>query len=147
MAKADYKKAIDIDPSEATPYNNVGNIYYRLKKFDKSILYLDKAIELRPNFANPFAIRSMVHIELGKLNEAQEDINKALAIDTKLSRSYYAQGRLFQMKKDYKKALESYEKFVTLGHFEKWLYSNGQFRLKQVKFYGVSLLRFKVNDN
>jgi Flp pilus assembly protein TadD len=45
-ASDNYKKAIEFDPENPSPYNNLGTLYYSEKKYDQALVYLKKASEL-----------------------------------------------------------------------------------------------------
>ncbi len=50
-AIADYNKAIELDPTEATAYNNRGHVKLNLEDYRGAIADCNKAIELNPTFA------------------------------------------------------------------------------------------------
>jgi tetratricopeptide (TPR) repeat protein len=53
-ALAQYEKTIQADPAHGGAYNNIANIYYMAKQYDKSLEYLEKAeaagCKVNPNF-------------------------------------------------------------------------------------------------
>jgi tetratricopeptide (TPR) repeat protein len=40
------------DPNDFDSWNEKGNVYYKLKKYDEAIKCYDKAIEIDPNFTH-----------------------------------------------------------------------------------------------
>ena len=73
----DYEKALScleesirLDPLNAFPWNNEGNVYYGLKDYDKALSCYEKAIRLDPSFDSPWFNKGQVYANLNKLNEA-----------------------------------------------------------------------------
>ncbi len=85
-AIVEYKKAIEIDPKDATPHNNLGIALRSQGKLDDAIVEYKKAIELDPKFAKP-------HNNLGdafnmqyRLDEGIAEYKKANELDPNNSR-------------------------------------------------------------
>ena len=45
-----WKKTIKIDPNFVSGFNNLGNAFLKIKKFEEAIKYLNKSLELKPDF-------------------------------------------------------------------------------------------------
>jgi tetratricopeptide (TPR) repeat protein len=84
-----YDKAIELNPSLVSAWNNKGIALSRLKRFEDAIRCYDKAIGLDPNHANAWynkakAFRDMGQSRLDKANEdrtrAAKLINESLAL-------------------------------------------------------------------
>ena len=43
-----YRKAIELDPKDASPWNNMGIAYYHLGNYPKAVECFQKAVELEP---------------------------------------------------------------------------------------------------
>jgi tetratricopeptide (TPR) repeat protein len=99
-AIVNYDKAIEINPSHVSAWNNKGIALSRLKRYENAINCYDKAIEINPNHANACynkakAFRDLAQSYLDKANEdrtrAAELINQALALfDT--ANEWYSKG-------------------------------------------------------
>ncbi len=50
-AEAALRKAIEINPYNATAHGNLGGVFYRQGKFTEAIPWLEKALELNPQLA------------------------------------------------------------------------------------------------
>ncbi len=77
------KKAIDLDPDYGNPYNDIGAYLIEMGRFEEAIPWLKKAIT-----AKNYEPRHYPHINLaraymmmGRLEEALEEVEKALSID------------------------------------------------------------------
>jgi len=84
-----YDKAIELNPSLVSAWNNKGIALSRLKRFEDAIICYDKAIDLDQNHANAWYNKAKAFRDLGqsKLEQANEDrtraaklINESLAL-------------------------------------------------------------------
>ncbi|MEO7312464.1 MAG: tetratricopeptide repeat protein [Chitinophagaceae bacterium] len=92
----------------------IADACYKLKKFDSALIYYQKYMgNLAP--ANPLVKEIMnnegkCYRELGKLAEAMEQQDAALAIDPGYSEALWEKGILLVNKKEYPAAIEQYKK-------------------------------------
>jgi len=72
-AISEFQRAAEIDPSDATVYNNIGAIYGELAEYDEAIRYLRKALEIDPDLGP--AKRQLQRIEeiLSRRGASQEE--------------------------------------------------------------------------
>lgn len=56
---------------------NLGNFLTQLKRYDEGFQYLDEAIRLDPNYANPYMTKGLNLFQIGKQEEAIKYIRKA----------------------------------------------------------------------
>jgi tetratricopeptide (TPR) repeat protein len=84
-----YKRAIELNPSNISALNNKGIALFRLKRYQEAIDSYDKAIEINPGHANAWfnkakAVRDLAQSYLDKANDdrtsAAKWINQALAL-------------------------------------------------------------------
>lgn len=78
-AKADYHKAILINPEYANAYNNRGNMRFRDEDIEGAIEDYSEAIRLNPYFCEAYCNRGMAKHRLGRYDEARQDYNKAVS--------------------------------------------------------------------
>ena len=81
------RKAIELDPKNATAHNNLGNALRDQKELDEAIAAYRKAIELDPKNAvahNNLGIA--LHDQKGQLDEAIAAYRKAIELDPKIRR-------------------------------------------------------------
>ncbi len=50
-AEATLRKAIEVNPYNATAHGNLGGVFYRQNRFAEAIPWLEKALELNPQLA------------------------------------------------------------------------------------------------
>ena len=73
-----FKKAILIKPVHFNEYNNLANVYYQFKEFNKAIENYNIAINLNPNFALGYYNRAKSLEAVNKKNDAISDYKKAI---------------------------------------------------------------------
>ena len=105
-----YKKSLEIFPTpEARTF--LGWAYSFQGHYDEAIAECRKAIELDPEFGNPYNDIGAYLIETGKQNEAIHWLEKALRARRYESYCfpYYNLGRIWEAKGDWAKALHNYQ--------------------------------------
>jgi Flp pilus assembly protein TadD/ADP-ribose pyrophosphatase YjhB (NUDIX family)/energy-coupling factor transporter ATP-binding protein EcfA2 len=82
-AEAAYKKAIDLDPTSAYAWNNLGRLFEEhLGRFAEAEAAYRKAIELDPTCAYPWnSLGSLLADHLGRFAEAEAAYRKAIELD------------------------------------------------------------------
>src|SRR5262249_26114488 len=71
-AIADFTRAIEIEPNDASAYTNRGSAHYEKGEFDHAIADLNKALELNPKSA-------LAYCNLGWTSEPMQDEQRASA--------------------------------------------------------------------
>ena len=77
-AIADYTKAIELRPDDASAYNNRGISFVALKNNEKAIADYTKAIKLKPDFASAYNNRGNVFFDLQTMKKPLRIIPKPL---------------------------------------------------------------------
>ena len=54
-AEAAFRKAIELNPSDAEAYSNLGNLLNDLKRYEEAEAAYRKAIELNPSYAEAYS--------------------------------------------------------------------------------------------
>jgi tetratricopeptide (TPR) repeat protein len=84
-ALSDYRKATDLEPQQATYWNLLCSAFSALKSHGEALEPYTKAIELTEDTevkAMCLRNRAEAFIELEKLEEAEEDLERARGLDT-----------------------------------------------------------------
>jgi tetratricopeptide (TPR) repeat protein len=104
------------------------------KLFEEAIGYCDKAVAVRPEYAEAYATRADVYRNLGQRDLALRDFDRALDCRPDYAESWLLRGRLFadenrldQAMSDYDRALELRPNFA-IAHFYR---ANAQVRLRR----------------
>jgi CHAT domain-containing protein/tetratricopeptide (TPR) repeat protein len=138
-AKQNYEKAIDIfkkvypggSPYLAVAYFGLGKVYATYKQYDTADEYYEKALKMAIEISgDDNQYNAEILTAKGHIAVEQNDIEKAISfyqqalyfnkkvrgqINAKTFDSYFNLGRGHQLKKDYLKALETYETAIQLA--------------------------------
>ncbi|MBI4436294.1 MAG: tetratricopeptide repeat protein [Candidatus Omnitrophica bacterium] len=109
-AVALYTRSISLFPT-AEAYTFLGWTYSFMGKYGEAIAECHKAIEVDPDFGNPYNDIGAYLIELGKFDEAIPWLEKAIHSKRYDSHCFphLNLGRIWEEKGDYVKAITSYE--------------------------------------
>ncbi|MBF0143513.1 MAG: tetratricopeptide repeat protein [Magnetococcales bacterium] len=104
-SEAAYRRAIELDPKFAPPWNNLGNLLQtHLGRYAESEAAYRRAIELDPKFAPPWnGLGSLLQDHLGRYEESEAAYRRAIELDPKLAYPWNGLGNLL------KNHLERYE--------------------------------------
>lgn len=99
-AEAAYRKAIELDPTEALPWISLGILLAdKLNRHDEAEAAYHKAIELGPVHALPwFALGNLLDYKLNRIDEAEAAYRKAIEIDPAFALPWFALGLLLDNK-------------------------------------------------
>jgi tetratricopeptide (TPR) repeat protein len=81
-AKADYQKALRVNPEYANAYNNRGNMRFWSKDIRGAIADYTEAIRLDPSFCEAYCNRGMAQHKIGRYVEACRDYNAAISTNS-----------------------------------------------------------------
>lgn len=106
-----YRKSIEMLPT-AEAYTFLGWAYSFKHRYDDAIQLCKKAIELDPDFGNPYNDIGAYLIEKGKLDEAIPWFEKAIQAKRYDSYCYphYNLGRVYERKGNWHQALQCYQR-------------------------------------
>ena len=125
-----YKKSIEVLPT-AEAHTFLGWTYSFMGRYDDAIAECHRAIEIDPDFGNPYNDIGAYLIEQGMLDEAIPWFEKA--IHARRYESYcfphYNLGRVYERKRQWKKAMECYR--AALGHNPDYALAKGSLRRLQ----------------
>ncbi|MEO5572422.1 MAG: tetratricopeptide repeat protein [Bacteroidia bacterium] len=114
-AIANLNKAIEIDPKNADPYNNLGLYYDEMGDKQNAIKSLNKAIELNPKFDKAYYNLGNTYAKSGDYNKAIDFYKKAFAIDPVYEDAYNNTGNSYAAMKDYANAIVYYKKVIEIN--------------------------------
>ena len=109
-----YTKAIQLNPFYTHAYNNRGNAYQSLNRFEEAIRDYDKAIALNPLYELAYFNRGISYSKLGKHDEAAEDFHKTIILNPKNALAYYYRGISYSSAGKYEEAIQDYDKAIEL---------------------------------
>jgi arylsulfatase A-like enzyme/Tfp pilus assembly protein PilF len=114
-AIAGYDRLIQLNPRDARPHVNLGDIYLKLKDIDKATSHLQQAIEMDPEMSSrAHNLLGSAYLEKKKLEEAEQEITKALELRPRIPDAHYFLALLYEERQDFSRALEEYKKEIEL---------------------------------
>jgi len=126
-AREHFNKAILIDKKHIPSHINLGIALAELNQFDQSIAECDfvisnskEVIDLSDSFTN----KGQVFVRMGKVSEAIDEFDKAIAIDSTHYKSRYDKGTLlFQLEK-YQEAIYEFDKAIAINPYNPECFNN-----------------------
>jgi tetratricopeptide (TPR) repeat protein len=112
QAIGEWKKAMELNPSEALPYNNLGVALAETGKVDDAIAYYRKALELSPRYPEALNNLGEALAGKGKQDEAISYFEKALALDPQHGGAHSNLGAMFARQGRMDQAVPHLEKAV-----------------------------------
>ncbi|MBL7902044.1 MAG: tetratricopeptide repeat protein [Bacteroidia bacterium] len=127
-------QAIEINPNNTDAIRLLACVYQKRKQWDSSLVYFNKVLEIDPLDYVSLFDRGISKSHLKDFSGAQVDIEKAMQIDTASKFIGYNNLGFFLdlEKKDYEKALESFNKSIALAPGFAYAYSNRAFAKLQL---------------
>ena len=123
-----------MNPNSAFYYNNRGNTYFNLKKYNKAIEDYSKAIDLNPDNPSYYNNRGDTYFNLKEYDKAIEDYSRAIDLNPDNASYYNNRGDAYFNLKKYNKAIEDYSKAIDLNPDNASYYNNrgnAYFNLKE----------------
>ena len=105
---------IEIDPEDEKRLATLALCYQHLKDFDAAIEAYNKALAIKPDYAEAFYNMGVILQEQGKLEETVEAYNKALAIKPDYADAYNNMGLVLQEQGKLEEAVEAYNKALAI---------------------------------
>lgn len=99
-------------PGKARVHNNYGvELSQKLKKYEESIPYFERAIAMDPLYSDPHNNLSVVYAFLGKIDLAITEMERSLKINPGYAEGYNNLAAFYLQKKDFEKA----EKYINIA--------------------------------
>lgn len=107
-----WREAVVKEPNNPDFHANLGYIYFRMGSNSQATDEFDKAVAINKKHVTGHYYRGLLEKKLGDENKAVKDFQVAIANATAGNRFLpaYDLGRIYEGRKDYKKALEAYKK-------------------------------------
>ncbi|MBK6996250.1 MAG: tetratricopeptide repeat protein [Lewinellaceae bacterium] len=134
-----YTKAIQLDPTYSSAYNNRGNSKYNLDKYVEAIADYDKTIQLDPNYAIAYNNRGASKKELGKYAESILDYDKAIQSDPNYTNAYNNRGVSKKELGRHTEAITDFEKAIQLNPNHAKAHANKGCSLVKLGRYGEAV--------
>jgi len=109
---------------QALAYVASGNKKGEAGDHSGAIADFNRAIELKPDFANAYNGRGVYRAQSGDYKGAIEDYTKAISLDPKYAKAYYNRGNARSNLSDNRGAIEDYTKAISLDPKYAYAYTN-----------------------
>jgi Flp pilus assembly protein TadD len=113
-AEAIYRQILQTVPNHPHALHNLGEIAYRVRRFDVASDFIRKSIALEPNNASFHNTLSAIAFAVGDIELADREARHAVKIDPNLSFAHGNLGNALIGSGDYHGALASFEKAIEL---------------------------------
>jgi tetratricopeptide (TPR) repeat protein len=114
-AIADYTRAIESNPNDATAYGKRGSLRRKKGDLDGALADFNRALELNQSLAGAYYGRGMVEKAHGDFDRAIADFNKVIELRPDYAGSYIGRGNAQKAKGNWDAALVDYDKAIALG--------------------------------
>jgi tetratricopeptide (TPR) repeat protein len=98
----------------ASDYNNRGNTYNKLQRYEQAIPDLTRAIELDPDVALAYNNRSISYYRLVRYEESLVDSNQAIQLDPEYVGGYVSRANTYFFLERYGEALSNFTRAIQL---------------------------------
>jgi|GEM_PF-1075277 len=106
-----YKKVIELCPTYAPAFNNLGDVYEKQKRYEEAIAQYKKAMELRPDSPYPYFGLGDVYYKTGRYKEAKYWYEKGLSCENRYKpaddKEREALKKEFALTREYMKSIEN----------------------------------------
>ena len=113
-ARADFESAVELDPSLATAWNNLGNALLALGETSLARQAIEAAIVADSSLADAHYNLGSLLLQKGQLEPARQAYLLAVYADPSFVRSYYALATVYQARGEIAKARQAYQTFIEL---------------------------------
>ena len=113
-----------LDQMTAWDYYRQGNRYNDLGEYENAILRYEKAINLKPDYAEAYYNRGVTYGKLGESEKAIADYSKAIELKPDLVEAYNNRGIAYDDLGESKKAIADYSKAIELKPDYAYAYNN-----------------------
>jgi tetratricopeptide (TPR) repeat protein len=114
LARANYEKALAINPQEVNALSNLGIIYARENRLDEAIAEFQAALAIRPGFSRPMNNLAAALYAQGHVDAALDEYLKTEAVNPYFPQIHYNLGRLFREKGQLDAARGEYERALQI---------------------------------
>lgn len=124
VAEERFKKALELDPTDAAVWYNLGQLQARLRKYDEAKNSFIKAIETNPLYGASYQELAQVQIDLNGDLEYADSIISVPQVRNNFQKAQFNY-QISLLKRDFKLAL-------------KWIYESGSlFRIRNINYPGI----------
>ncbi len=110
-----YQKAVEINPKNDDPYNNMGIAYDEKGDYNNAMEAYQKVVEINPKDDKAYNNMGIAYYDKGEYDNAIKAFLKALKLNPKKDVAYYNMGINYGKKGEYDNAIEAFRKVFELN--------------------------------
>ena len=115
-----YKKCVDLDPTHAAAFINLGTLYYNRHDYMLAERYYRKAVEVDPRYALAYFDLGNVFDETGRLPEAIRAYEAAISLAPTYADAHYNLALAYEKARQPRKALTHWQAYSRLDTVGPW---------------------------
>lgn len=104
-----YKKALEYRPNHIFANQNLGELFYKIKIYDSSLLYFSRIIKLQPAFSYAYVLVGKANAALNNYAQALKNYRKCLEFKEVDEEAYYHISSLYAQQKIIDSSLQYFE--------------------------------------
>lgn len=108
----EYNRVLALDPEFGWAMNELGYMYADIRDFEKAAEYFERYAAVSPGDSNPIDSMGELYFRMGRLNEAIEEYQQALALNPEFYYAYWEIAYVSALKEDYPAAFDWIERFI-----------------------------------
>ena len=113
-ARSVYFEVLQIEPNNHQLYKMLSSLEYQNRNFEKSLQYIDKAINLKNNSSELYSIKGFYSYVSNKKKDAKELFEKALKLDINNIEALLNLGVILKENNETLKAIDCFNKIISL---------------------------------
>ncbi len=126
---------VQLRTAAAQTARNIAYKFYEEKNHAERIPFLNRAIELMPDYTGAYNSRGIAYRYLKEYQQAIEDFDQAIALDPTLAMAYNNRGIAYQDLKEYQRAIEDCDQAIALDPTLAMAYNNRGSAYGELKEY------------
>ena len=108
-AAAGYRRLLDLDPNDNKAHYHLAEIHAAREEYEEALGVLERLEGTGEQRAPAHNLKGQCLLSLGRLDEAEAELRRALEMDDRLSDAWYNLALLFEERGDGSGAIEAYE--------------------------------------
>ncbi len=136
LAKADFDKAIELNPKSDDAYQLRGRLYVEQQKWDLAIADYSKWIQLKPKNFEPYFKRANSYRSQEKWDLALADYNKVIKLNPKSDKIYAYRGLIYLEQQKWDLAMADIKKAIKFGfdYYDPFSYVSRELKIEKQQF-------------
>jgi len=129
-----FQKELEVNPNNATAWNNLGFIYYQQQRWEESVAACQKAVALKSDYAEAYWNLSFAYEQTGQYVEAAAAIEKGIELSPGNPDIYCNLGNMYTQLERYEDAANAFQNAILTNPEDAIAYNN------------LGVVRFKIGD-